>query len=272
MPVVVATGCGSLRKTIDNINDSAASYHDLQDFIQQELVTKFHRSVRSVSCTPHVQQVLPGDSVTLSCLVRFTDGTSYTTPGTITDPSTDPDIATESFSFTDPPAIDITTAPLPAPSVKLAATSPSSLFLARNLTPVVRKLTTRLGSHDLIVQLALYPGALEAVVASNGTAWPVTATYSGALTVGSSATFDGSRNGIDFSQFVPSVIEELTDAIAAKGGVPRSRIARFVLVSSLPGGNAGWNVYLTSGGTRFQALVLGQHLEMITESGTRPLN
>jgi hypothetical protein len=54
--------------------------------------------------------------------------------------------------------------------------------------------------------------------------------------------------------------------------VPRSRIARFALVGSLPGGNAGWNIYLTSGGTRFQALALGQHLEMITESGTRPLN
>jgi hypothetical protein len=45
--------------------------------------------------------------------VVFTDGTSYTTAATITDPSTDPDIATESFSFTDPPAIDSTTTPTP---------------------------------------------------------------------------------------------------------------------------------------------------------------
>jgi hypothetical protein len=36
--------------------------------------------------------------------VVFTDGASYDTPATITDPSTDPDIATESFSFNDPPA------------------------------------------------------------------------------------------------------------------------------------------------------------------------
>jgi hypothetical protein len=58
---VVATGCGSVRKAVDNANNSAASYSDLQGFITDKLTTKFGRSVRSVSCTPHVQQVLlPG--------------------------------------------------------------------------------------------------------------------------------------------------------------------------------------------------------------------
>jgi hypothetical protein len=225
-----------------------------------------------VSCTPHVQQVLPGDSVTLTCLVRFTDGSSYTTPGTITDPSTDPDIATESFSFDDPPGVDITTAPLPSPTVTLAATSPDSLFLGRNLAPVVRKLTARFGRQDLIVQMALYPGQLEAVVAGGGTARAVSATYSGALTVGSPASFDGSRNGIDFSQLVPGVIQQLTELITAKDKVPLVSISRFVLTSSLPGGNSGWTIYLTSGSTRFQALVLGQEPQIITPGGTRALN
>jgi hypothetical protein len=114
----LATGCSGVRKAIDNANASAAAYSDLQGFIRDQLTTKFSRSVRSVSCTPHVDQVLPGDTANLTCAVVFTDGTSYSTPATITDPSTDPDIATESFSFNVPPAIDITTAP--------ASTSPSS--------------------------------------------------------------------------------------------------------------------------------------------------
>jgi len=91
-------------------------------------------------------------SVRRACAVVFTDGTSYTTPATITDPSTDPDIATESFSFNNPPPIDITTAPLPSPAVALPATSPDSLLLAGNLAPVLGKLTARFGRQDLIVQ------------------------------------------------------------------------------------------------------------------------
>ena len=181
----LATGCSSVRKAIDNANASAAAYSDLQGFIRDQLTTKFSRSVRSVSCTPHVDQVLPGDTADLTCAVVFTDGTSYATPAKITDPSTDPDIATESFSFNDPPAIDITTAPLPSPAVTLAATSPDSLLLAGNLAPVLSKLTARFGSQDLIVQMAIYPGELEAVIAgNNGEARAVTATYTGALTVG----------------------------------------------------------------------------------------
>jgi hypothetical protein len=262
-----------VRKAIDNANHAAASSTDLEGFIKDKLTTKFDRSVRSVSCTPYTQEVEPGDSANLTCVVVFTDGTSYTTPATITDPSTDPDIATNSFSFNDPPAIDITTAPLPSPTVTLAATSPGSLLLASNLAPVVKKLLARFGSQDLIVQMAIYPGELEAVIAGNGgEARAVSATYSGALTVGPLVSFDGSRNGIDFSQLVPSVIQQLTELITTKGGVPLASISRFVLTNSLPGGNAGWTIYLTSGSTRFQALVLGGDPQIITPSGTRALN
>ena len=178
------SGCSNLRNSIDKINRSDSASSDLQSFIQDKLTTKFHRSVRSVSCTPYVDQVLPGNSANLTCVVRFTNGASYTTPATITDPSTDPDIATESFSFNDPPSVDITTAPLPRPTVTLAATSPASLFAARNLAPVVKRLIKHFGSHDLIVQLAIYPGELEAVItASGGRAWgrrsPLTARAAG---------------------------------------------------------------------------------------------
>ena len=41
-----------------------------------------------------------------------------------------------------------------------------------------------------------------------------------------------------------------------------------MLTNSLPGGNSGWTIYLTSGSTRFQALVLGNDPQIITPSGT----
>ena len=273
-PVIGLTaGCSSVRNAIHNANVAAAASTDLQGFIRDQLTAKFDRSVRSVSCTPYTDEVLPGDSANLTCAVVFTDGTSYSTPATITDPSTDPDIATESFSFNDPPPIDITTAPLPGPTVALAATSPRSLLLAGNLTPVLGKLTARFGSQDLIVQLAIYPGELEAVIAgNNGEARAVTATYAGALTAGSLSAFQGSRNGIDFSQLVPADIQRLTELITTKGNVRLASISRFVLTNNLPGDNASWTIYLTSGSTRFQALVLGTDPQIITPSGTRALN
>jgi len=269
----LATGCSGVRKAIDNANASAAAYSDLQGFIRDQLTTKFSRSVRSVSCSPHVDQVLPGDTANLTCAVVFSDGTSYSTPATITDPSTDPDIATESFSFSDPPAIDITTAPLPSPAVALAATSPDSLLLAGNLASVLGKLTARFGTQDLIVQMAIYPGEIEAVIAgSNGEARAVTATYTGALTVGPLTAFEGPRNGIDFSQVVPGAIQRLTELITTKGKVRLASISRFALTNSLPGGNSGWTIYLTSGSTRFRALVLGGDPQVITPSGPRDLD
>jgi len=189
--------------------------------------------------------------------VVCTDGTSYATPAKITDPSTDPDIATESFSFNDPPAIDITTAPLPGPAVALAATSPHSLLLAGNLAPVLGKLTARFGSQDLIAQLAIYPGEVEAVIAGTMARRGRSRDVRRALTAGSPAAFEGPRNGIDFSQFVPGVIQRLTELITAEGKARLGSVSRFVLANSLPGGDSGWTIYLTSGSTRFQALVLG---------------
>ena len=265
------TGCSSLKKSIDRINASNAAYTELQNFIHDQLTTKFHRSVRSVSCTPRVDEVVVDSSVNFSCHVRFADGTSYTTQGTVNDPSTDPDVAYYTYSFYDPPGTDITTAPLPAPTVRLAASSPRSLFQASNLTPLMQQLTTRLSGHDIIVQLAIYPGELQAVVAGSGTAHPVSASYTGTVTVGPAASFAGSRSGIGLSQLVPSVIQRLTKLITHKGGVPLAHLGRFVLTNSLPHGDAGWNIYLTGGSTRFQSLVLGDHLVMITPGGTRAL-
>ena len=268
---IVLAGCGGVRKDIDKINRSNEAYSELQSFIQRQLTTKFHRSVRSVSCTPHVSEVVPNNTAHMNCLVRFTDGTSYVSPAAVIDPSTDIDIATYSYRFTDPPAVDITTAPLPVPTIRLSTASSSSLLAEANLKPLVRRLRTQF-SRYLIIQLVISPGEIQAVMAAGGKARLVTASYSGSITAGALTGFSGSRNAIAFSQFKPAVIQRLAVQLVSKAGVPASRISRFVLTNSLPDGNSGWNIYLTSGSTRFQALVLGQQLTEISTAGRKALN
>jgi hypothetical protein len=121
------------------------------------------------------------------------------------------------------------------------------------------------------VRMAIYPGELEAVIAdSGGEARTVSATYTGTLAVGPLVPFTGARDGISFSQLIPAVIQRLTGLVTAKGKEPLARISRFVLDNGLPGGNSGWTIYLTSGDTRFQALVLGSDPQVITRAGPRP--
>jgi hypothetical protein len=62
--------CPSLRKSIDRINRASAASTGLQNFIQDQLATKFHRSVRSVSCAPYLDQVPQDSSAHLQCEVR----------------------------------------------------------------------------------------------------------------------------------------------------------------------------------------------------------
>jgi hypothetical protein len=65
--------------------------------------------------------------------------------------------------------------------------------------------------------------------------------------------------------------QRLSELITTKGKVRLASISRFVLTNSLPGGNSGWTIYLTSGSTRFRALVLGNDPQIITPSGTHDL-
>ena len=123
------------------------------------------------------------------------------------------------------------------------------------------KLTARVGRQDLIVQLAIYPGEVEAVIAgNNGEARAVTATYAGALTVGSLAAFEGPRNGIDFSQLVPGVIQRLTELITTKGKV---RLAQHqpLRAHQLPARRQLWLDHLPG---------LGQHPVPGTRARQRP--
>ena len=203
----------------------------------------------------------------------FTDGTSYTAPATITDPSTDPDIATESFSFNDPPAIDITTAPLPSPAVTLTATSPHSLLLAGNLAPVLGKLTARFGSQDLIRADGDLPRRGRS--GHRGEQWRGAGDQRDLHRGADSAIPDRLRRPPQRHRLLPTrpgSNPAAHRAITTKGKARLGSISRFVLTNSLPGGNSGWTIYLTSGSTRFQALVLGNDPQIITPGGAHDLN
>ncbi len=245
------------------------AYVELQDSIKRSIIRDDQRPVRSVACTPQVQDVSYADGVVhLHCVVAFTTGSWYTTAASIEARSYQ--VAGYNFEFDEPGPIDITTAPLPQPQVSLGATSAGSLYYARNLAPVVHEIWSRFPGKRLILSMALYPGELEAVIGSTGEAQLVTAHPSGAMTVGPQTQFDGERSGIEFSQVNPVVPQQLARTIAARGGVPISSINRFVL--SFAGEDAFWRIYPASGSVHFRAHIQGDSLERISGGDTKPLN
>ncbi len=267
---LVISGClGSVGRYINKINYEESATGSLEGFIHDQLTAAFHRSVRSVHCTPYVDQVQHQSSVTLTCVIRFASGSGYQTEGTVTNTGNNFFGSAYTYSFDDPPGYDLTTAALPEPAVSLAATSPRSLFVAHNLAVALGTVTQRFGEGQLIIQAALYPGELQLVIGANGEARLVTVDSGGTLTSGETTEFDGSRNGIAFSQFEPKVIQHLVEQVARRDEVPQADIARFVLATSLPGGNAGWTIYPASGSRHFQAYVMGDGLRTIDASATR---
>ena len=206
--------------------------------------------------------------VHLTCVVSSTDRSSYTTDATIEARAFR--VAGYNFEFDEPGPLDITTAPLPQPTVKASATGSGSLFYASNLQQVVDVLKSRFSGNQLILSMALYPGELEAVIGADGEARLVTAHPSGALTIGPPTRFEGVRSGIEISQLNARVPERLAAAIAAHGCVPTGEIARFVLGTA--GGDAIWKVYRASGSVRFQAHIMGDALKRISGGRTTRLN
>jgi hypothetical protein len=251
-------------------SDPGAAYLETQSSIQRTLASE-HLSVTSVACTPEVGQLAWTDRPAhLHCTVRFRSGASYTTPATVQPVVDQPDALT----WNGPPSgigqIDITKAPLPSPSSSLTATSAGSLFYARNLRPVVAAIDKRFAKQS-IVQLVLYPGELQAVIANaDNEARLVTAVTGGTLTVGPPSSFTGARNAIYPSQLDAAVPERLARLISQRGSLPTARLARFVLYFTAQ--NAGWNIYPLSGEIRFQSLLMGDALKVITASGARRLN
>jgi hypothetical protein len=226
------------------------------------------RQVSSVDCTPHRSDVSYSDGIVhVNCTVTFADGTTWSTPASIEARSFQ--VTGWNFNFDDPGPVDITTAPLPQPNVSVAANSPGSLFFARNLRPVYRALKARLGTTQLVLQMAIYPSEVLAVVGANGQARLITAHPSGAMTLGPETSFDGDRSGIDETQLDAGVPQQLAREIAGRGGVPVSGLDRYVLASH--GGDAYWEIYPKTGTDWFQAHVLGDSLVRVTPEGKQPL-
>ncbi|WP_019928022.1 hypothetical protein [Nocardia sp. BMG111209] len=69
----LAAGCGP---------DTDAS-HALENAMRTHITNADHRPVDSVSCSPRIHDTVRGQAAHLHCLVRFTDGTSYTAHATI---------------------------------------------------------------------------------------------------------------------------------------------------------------------------------------------
>ncbi len=244
-------GCGS---------GGTPVYQVLQNSIKQTITNDDRRPVSSVSCSPPLQDVSYQQGiVNVTCLVRFKDGTFYSTQASIEARSYQ--VSGWHFEFDEPGPLDITTAPLPRPGVSIPATSADSLFYTRNLRPAVNALAARF-KHQLILSLALYPGALEAVVGANGQAQLATAHATGRLTVGPPTTFDGERNGITVSQLKPAVPQHLARLISTRGGVPTSMLDHFLL--SFHGGYAFWDIYTKNGVAEYTSHLLGDSLKQIT--------
>jgi hypothetical protein len=179
----------------------------------------------------------------------------------------------DAITWDNPPdnrgVIDITKAPLPVPTSLRSATSAESLFETANLTPVVKALNARFHNQS-IVQLAVYPGELQAVIINNqGIARLVTTTPQGALKLGTPLGIKGSRTTIYPSQIVPSAVKQLARLISSHGGLPLGRISRFVL--TMRGGDAYWDIYPVSGRIRFEALIDGTSPIVITAHGKHTL-
>ncbi len=248
---LACAGCGG---------GETAAYVALENSIRSTIAQQDGRSVQSVACTPHVKTVEYSDGIAnLSCLVQFPDGSSYTTAATIEARAFQ--VAGYNFTWDGPGPIDITTAPLPKPTVDVSPTSSGSLFYARNLGPVVRRLESQFPSSELVLSMALYPGALIAVLGANGHARLVTAHSSGALTIGPPTSFEGERSGITVSQIDPAVPERLARQIASRYGVAPDALERFVL--SYHGELANWDIY-TAGALRFQAHLDGGSLRPVS--------
>lgn len=166
-------------------------------------------------------------------------------------------------------AVDLTTAPLPAPAdpARVSPIGPSSLFAQKRLAPVLRKLTKGFGVDASVVQLAIYPGELEMVVTdSNDNARLVTASAGGTVMVGQPIPFSGPRQAVNLSQITARAIAQIEHSLGQDhGGVPVRRMERFVL--DLSHNLAQWRIYATRVVRYYGTLLDGSGLWQITRTG-----
>jgi len=258
--LIVLTGCAGGEKASSDL---------LAESISRSLAKEdAQRPVGSVACSPHVQKVEYQEGiVNLHCVIHFKDGTSYETPATIEARSFQ--VEGENYTFNMPEGeaagkttADILKAPLPPPASSIPATSAQSFFSARNMQSAIAALKSHAGSGQLILSMVIYPGEVQAVIGANGEARLVTVPASGSVTVGRTGTFENAASGITVAELEAGVPEHLLQVIAARDGVPRSEIERFVL-AFFPHEVSGWDIYTSSAKKRFQAELNGQALKLL---------
>jgi hypothetical protein len=163
------------------------------------------------------------------------------------------------------PASPATSFTGPSGANAIGAASAGSLFKTSNLVPVLSDLTNRFGASASVASVTLYPGEVDLVVdEQGGVARPVRIERDGAIAEGTTSQFNVAPNTIYLSQLSAAVPQALAQEIARVGGVPVGRLDRMVLVTDLPGHNAGWRIYeLGSGSQTFQALLDGTSLKRL---------
>ncbi len=122
-----------------------------------------------------------------------------------------------------------------------------------------------------IVQLAIYPGELQAVIVNGHNQARLVTTGPERQAEGwSGLELIGSRNAIYPEQLNPTVPGRLSSLINLRGGVALARLARFELYFRGP--DAGWNIHPISGAIRFQSVLQGDSLKALTPKGVRAIN
>jgi hypothetical protein len=154
--------------------------------------------------------------------------------------------------------------PSPIGANVIGATAANSLFGQSNdnLFNVIRDLIGRFGGGAVVTEMAIYPGELDVRVESGGKARPVRIETGGAISQGAASTAGHQVPSIYLGQVNSVAPTLLVNDLKALYGVPEAKIDRMVLTTSLPGGNAGWEIYTAGRGTPIaHALLNGKGLQ-----------
>jgi hypothetical protein len=140
---------------------------------------------------------------------------------------------------------NITTQPLPTPAAAdvIGAADSASLFRQRNFARALSNLTALLGPKSSITNMAVYPGEIDLVVDQpDGDARRIRVDHAGAVSEGKPVPLNSGPVSIYLNQIDRGIAQLLTADVASSEGVPVGRVLKMVLVTGLPGKNAGWDV------------------------------
>jgi hypothetical protein len=198
--------------------------------------------------------ILPVIGIVAVAVALLNGGSFHIPPSGRVPPSSPRPSSSEPASFTGPTGSNV-----------IGAASAGSLFNVNNLTPVLADLRKRFGANASIASLTLYPGEVDLVLdQQRGVAQPVRIERDGAISEKPTSGFNSSPQSIYLSQLSAAVPHAITAEIAARYAVPTERLGRLVLLTDLPGQNAGWRVYrLGSSSQTFQALLDGSNLKQL---------